>query len=243
MRSTRDGFGVVALVIAVLAGCGSPPPREVEFDATAEHAETADGLVRVKARRVGAAWLRRGASFAGYDAVLFDPVSVSYKSPPRSQSSSRDQRGNFALGDENTQRLKRIFQESFENQLGRSELFSVVSEAAPNVLRVSGHIVDLVVNVPRQTGSDRLFVLNSGEMTLILDVRDSQTGRAMARIADRRAIRPGSAGAAQAFESGPVNNWSAVRQITNDWARFLREGLDDLRKLSLEPGEGAPDPD
>ena len=149
-----------------------------------------------------------------------------------------DRRGNFALGDENTQLLKRIFQESFEKQLGRSDLFSVTTEAGPNVLRVSGHIVDLVVNVPRQTGSDRLFVLNAGEMTLILDVRDSLTGQALARIADRRAIRPGGAGGAQTFESDPVNNWSAVRQITNEWARFLREGLDDLRKLSLESAEG-----
>jgi hypothetical protein len=241
-RATAGSFrvGAVALALTALAGCGGPPPG-IEFDATAEHAQTADGLHRVKARRIGAAWLRPGASFAAYDAVLFDPVSVSYKSPPRSASSGKKDRsrsGNFALGDENTARLRRIFQEAFEKQLGESDVFSVASEAGPNVLRVSGQIVDLVVNVPRQSGRDRLFVMDAGEMTLILDVRDSLSGRALARIADRRAIRPTSAGATRVYESGPVNNWSAVRQITNDWARFLRQGLDDLGSLSVQPGQG-----
>jgi hypothetical protein len=81
------------LALRLLVGCESTP-RPVEFDTTAQHAETADGLRRVRASRVGAPWLRPGASFAGYDAVLFDPVSVSYKSPPRpATSADRPHRG------------------------------------------------------------------------------------------------------------------------------------------------------
>jgi hypothetical protein len=229
---------VVALAVAGLAGCESPP-REIEFDTSAEHGQTADGLFRVKTTRIGRAWLRPGNSFAAYDAVLIDPVSVSYKNPPVS-SYARDRRCNFLLSDGDKQRLARIFQESFELQLGGSEVYDVVTEAGPNVLRVSGHIVDLVVSVPRQTGSDRLFVMNVGEMTLVLDVRDSLTGRALARIADRRAISRGVGGNVATFESDAVNNWNVVRQITRDWARFLREGLDDLSSLSLESPRGAP---
>jgi len=215
----------LALALALGTGCAAPPPT-VEYQAKGDGPDTADGLYRVRTRRVGAAFLKPGASLADYDSVLIDPVTVSYK-----LSSS-------TLDAETMARFKRIFQEVFEGQLSRSQVFAVVSGPGPRALRVSGHIVNLVVTVPRFRAGETSFVLDSGEMTLVLDVRDSRTGEPLARIADRRLIRPTSAGVVGGFQSNAVNNWGAVRDVFTEWARFLREGLDGLHELTFPPAPG-----
>lgn len=222
-------LGAIALALALGPGCASPP-RPIEYDSSRDQPATADGLYAVRASRLGAAFLKPGASFADYDGVLIDPVSVSYK-----RESRRPSRASFALDEASVERLKRIFQESFDRQLARSRAFAVASGAGPGVLRVSGHIVNLVVNVPPFRGGEVNFVLDAGEMTLILDVRDSETGEPLARVADRRLIRPSASSVVGGYQSNPVNTWGAVREIFTDWARILREGLDDLHTLTAPP--------
>ena len=182
-----------ALTLGLSSGCASPP-RPIAYDSSGNAPATADGLYRVRNTRVGAAFVKPGASFADYDGVVIDPVSVSYMRDPRRSIAEKRERGCFTLDEDSLERLKRIFQQSFERELARSQAFEVVSEAGPSALRVSGHIVDLVVAVPPWRGGELDFVLEAGKMTLILDVRDSQTGEPLARVADRRAIRPSSSG-------------------------------------------------
>jgi hypothetical protein len=231
-------LGALALALALAAGCASSR-RPIEYESDGEQPDTADGLYRVRASRVGAAFLKPGADFSAYDGVLIDPVTVAYKREPRPATGMNRGRGNFALDDAAMERLKQIFQESFERALARSQYFAVVEEAGPRVLRVSGHIVDLVVDVPPERGGEFNFVLQAGEMTLILNVHDSQTGAPLARVADRRAIRPRGASITGPYKSTAVNNWGAVREIFSDWARILRDGLDQLRFLTEVPPPGA----
>ncbi len=233
--------GVAALGL-LGSGCASGP-RPVEYDTRDPHPETPDGLRRVRTSQVGAAWVKPGASFAGYDSVVIDPVTVSYKHEPRRADEFNRDRGNFALGEAGMERLERIFQESFERELSGSRQWRVVSEPGPSALRVSGHIVNLVVDVPPGRPDETLVVVRAGEMTLILDVRDSQTGAPLARVADRRAIQPGGAGLEGGYRSSTVAHWGAVRDTFAIWARFLREGLDDLRELPPGPPPGRQETD
>jgi len=222
----RAGTRLLALALALAVplgtGCASTP-RPIQFDSKTA---TADGLYRVKARRVSAAFVKPGADLSHYTGLLIAPVTVSYTTP---------------VDDSSMERLKKIFQEAFERQLGRSKVFSVVSEAGPDVLRVAGRIVDLSVDVPPNRGGEEMnFVVNAGEMTLILDVRDSRTDTPLARMADRRRIQPSGANLIGGYESNPVNNWGAVREICNDWARILRSGLDNLHQLPVPPAPSEP---
>ena len=239
MRRILHGTAV-ALILALVAGCEGGP-RPIRFESPAGRPDTADGLYRVRATRVAAAFVKPGARFSDYDGLLIDPVTVSYQRDapaPRPRELARD---HFELDPVLMDRLKRIFQESFEAQLSRSNAFAVVSEPGPGVLRVSGHIIDLSVQVPRFRGGEVNLMLNAGAMTLLLDVRDSETGAPLARIADRRAIRPHSAGVVNPYRSGPANNWAAVREIFQGWARILRAGLDELRQLPEIPAPPAPE--
>ena len=229
MERTRNRNRVLATVAAALAlglACETTP-RPVRFDGGGDGPDTADGLYRVQTTQIAAAYLKPGAEFARYDKLLIDPVSVSYKS------------GQYGLSPESTKRLKDIFHEALERQLGRSSVYSVVTEPGPSTLRVSGHLVDLVVSAPPPRGRDMMFVVEAGERTVLLAVRDSQSGAPRARIADRRAVRPESAAIGGMYQSTAVNDWGAVREITARWARVLREGLDDLHTLPVPPAPAA----
>lgn len=222
------GFALAALLGA---GCSAAPLR-VE---PGEAAGSQEAQRRLQASGVGAAYVSPGARFASYDAVLIEPLSVAYKSPPRRPSAADEAPGNYALDRASTDRLRRIFQRAFERELARSRGFSVVTRPGPGVLRISGHIVDLVWEVPPARGGESSFVLKTGELTLLVDVRDSRTGEPLARIGDRKAIRPVGASLGGGYENQPANNWSAVRDVASEWARILREALDALREIPYVP--------
>jgi hypothetical protein len=226
---------VCALLAAAALGpaCAKPSSEPIEFE---PQGVTADGLVQVRTSGVGGAYVKPGARLGSYSKVMIDPVEISYKRTPRSGSGRGPGAGdaNFALDEKEMADLQRLFQQSFETEFSRSEVFEVVSEPGPDVLRVSGWIVDLVVRAPRaRAGSDKTYIRSAGEMTLVLDVRDSQTQAPLARIADRRAVQPG--GGYELYESNTVSITAELRRVFTRWARFLREGLDDLQQLPAVP--------
>jgi len=227
-----------ALALVVILACALPP-RPVAYDSAGDPAATTDGLYRLRATRVAGVFARPGASFSGYRGILLDPVSVSYKTEPRPASTLSRARGNYALDEAGMERLKQIYRESFERELTRGETFTAAQAAGPAVLRVSGHIVNLVVNVPPLRGSDRDFVFDAGEMTLVLDVRDSQSEEPLLRLVDRRAIRPGYTSLAGAYESGPVTNAGALRDLFFEWALVVRDWIDLLHANPVPSAPGA----
>jgi hypothetical protein len=217
---------------ALTSACASRSSEPIDFQ---PQVVTADGLVQVRTSAVGGAYVKPGARLGGYRKVMIDPVKVSYKRTPRSSTRGAGLGdANFALDEKEMANLQRLFQESFEKEFSRSQIFEVVREPGPDVLRVSGWIIDLVVRAPRErAGSDVTFVRSAGEMTLVLDVRDSQSHAPLARIADRRAVQP--AGGYGLYESNTVNITGELRRVFTRWARFLREGLDELQQLPAIP--------
>jgi len=227
-------LGAIALALGLGSGCASGPPP-IQYDSRGGAPATADGLYRVRATGVGAAFVKPGARFADYEGVVIDPVSVSYEPDSRRSVAERSARGSFLAGEDALERLKRIFQQSFERELARSRAFRLVSDSEPAALRLTSRIQDLAVDVPAWRAGEISYVLDAGRMTLVVDVRDAHTGEPLARVADRRAIRPSSSGLVGSFENNPVNKWGAVREIFADWARALRYGLEDLHTRPLSP--------
>lgn len=228
---------VPAAALALVVALGCAQPQGIQYSGRRDQPDTADGLYRVKAPGVAAAFLRPGVSFSGYDSVMIAPVSVSYAAPEGAGGKIR--RRTQILDPAAMARFKEIFQESFERELQRNDAFRVVQEPGPNVLRVSGHVVDLVVDVPPYRGGEINYILDAGAMTLVLDVYDSLSGAPLARMADRRPIVPSSASVLGGYRSTPVNNWGAVRDVFSEWARILRGALEELRKLPEVPSPPA----
>ena len=228
MRTGNGWLGVLALAV----GCTSPVQisRQAREPASVF---TEDGLYRVEATQVGVVYLRPGASFATFDEVVFDPCTLAYKSPPVARSIFRREIGNYLLDLDNSDRVTRAVRMVLVRELDGRGDFRVVAEEGPNVLRVSCQIVDLVWETPDAMGGETYWVKRTGVMTLVLSVRDSESGTVLARIADRMAIRPGGASLAGGYENRPVNNWAGVRHVSRRWARIFREALEALQGFDI----------
>jgi hypothetical protein len=105
------------------------------------------------------------------------------------------------------------------------ERFELVDEPGPDVLAVLGGLLDVVSYVPPEPIGGRSYVYLSsvGDATLVLELRDSETGTILARSIDRRAAEPIGA---TLQDSNRVSNAAEVRRLIRHWASRLREGLD-----------------
>ncbi len=233
-----------AVTLALAVGCGAAPFRYApEQDGVTP--STRDGLYRVRSSEVDGIFVRPLVRFSEYDAVIVDPVRVTYQSPPRPVTHYQRDRGNYVLDPTQMERLKGVFHEVFTNELARSPDFAIASEPGPRVLRLSAQLVDFVWEAPPVRANETDLISRTGVATLLLDVRDSRTGAALGRVVDRTALRPLGSGAGFSrvrgtYENGPVNNWGAVSDACWLWARALRGALETWVALPDIPMPPAP---
>lgn len=222
-------LGVLTLL---LSACSTPGFGPIEYE---REVVSSDGLVKLRTYRLGAAFLRPGAQLGDYSKVLVDPVEIAYKYPPRPRRNwNAVEGGNFQLSEQQMERLRRSFQDIFEKTLAKSDIWTLANAPSRDTLRVRAYIVDLVVGAPPdRPGRDRVYLQQSAEMTLILDVSDSETHEALARLKDRRLLRPSTTG--RFYESSPVADNSELRTLFRQWARLLTEALDGLHELPEIP--------
>ena len=117
-----------------------------------------------------------------------------------------------------------IVQEEFVKELQERSSYKVVNEAGADVLRVKVNIVDLYVNAPDTEGVARssTYTMSAGQMTLIAELFDSESGEILARVVDRREARNDDT---LRLSSSVVKRGEA-QDIAASWARILRTALD-----------------
>jgi len=181
--------------------------------------------VKVDVKNVDVVYRRPGVNWAGYTRVLIAPVNVSF-----SRSWDRRDYGTFGLSAADVDRMRRelatLAQDSFAKVLGEGG-YDVVQAAGEGVLLVEPDIVNLYVNAPdpMEAGRSRTYVLNAGEMTLALELRDAVTGTLLARARDRRR---GTEYSWLTIADRVVNRAEAERALLG-WAKQLRRSLDAAR--------------
>jgi hypothetical protein len=217
---------IATLLIATLAALGSAAPAAAanEQRAAIEEALSHDGLQKIKVKGIDLAYARPGASLAGYNKIILDPVEVSFRKdwdPKRTGSRARlsaQERENIRSG------VARIVLEEFTKTLEKGAPYNVVTEPGADVLRLQIGITDLYVNAPdtMTPGRSRTYTLSAGEMTLVGELMDSESGQVISRVIDRREAR--NTGTMQLTTS--VVNAQEARTIASSWARILRNRLD-----------------
>jgi len=100
----------------------------------------------------------------------------------------------------------------------------VVDQDDDDVLRVSAAIANLYITAPEKmsAGRSRTYTTNAGHMTLVAELRDSVTGKLMARAVD--SVQARDTGTFMITTS--VSNLASARTALSKWARVLREGMD-----------------
>jgi hypothetical protein len=224
---SNRGSLMAAFAAMLVAGSVMASEARQQF----EEAVTADGLQRVKVKGVDQVYRAPGISLAGYARVRIEPVDVAFRKDfDPSRITSR-----VKLGVKEFEPLRErtgiLVREEFSRALERGG-YQITEEAGPDVLEVRARIADLYVNAPdtMEAGRTYSFTMNAGEMTLVLELRDSETGQVLARAFDRREARE----TGQFNWTTSVSNEADARDIARRWARILHQRLDAARASGAE---------
>lgn len=217
MTPTRTWYPLIFLLCAAtLAGCTQTPLID-EWD----------GLVRRPGTRIDNVFVKPGADISAFTSVLIDPVEVSFASnwdPNRTRRApgSRLNANDVAAIQSG---LATQFRERFTADL-TSGGFTVVDKPGPDTLRVSAAIVNLYVTAPdtMTAGRSRTYTANSGQMTLVAELRDSETGEILARAVD---TQRGRSTGNLSFTNN-VTNTADARRAIGVWATALLQGLNEI---------------
>ena len=229
MNSCMCSVFSTGIVIAV-AGCASTPPPTLQTGPEAE--VTADGLVRVDHSIVPIAYYKPDIDLTPYTRFMLDPVEVAYQKDPgnRRRSGTTGADDNFALSPSQMENLKSMFQEAVVEALSKDDGYELTTEPGPDVLRITASLIDLVVSVPTDlVGRQQVFTQSYGLVSLIIELRDSQSGEILARAADRRDPTRPRNGNLVRVSSAFIQ--ADVRLMFRYWGDLLRVRLDALRSM------------
>ena len=101
---------------------------------------------------------------------------------------------------------------------------TVVAGFAQLVLVEFGELVEVFEKrLLERFGRGGVYLTSIGDATLVIELRDSESGEILARAADRRAAE-----SPFAFEVNNVTAWSEVRRLASYWASLLRRRLEEI---------------
>jgi hypothetical protein len=215
---------LLVLLVAIISGAGlvacettqrQPPPEMTE-----------DGLKRVDSKNIDIAYVRPGATLAPYKRVMLDPSDVAFSKDWDPEKTGSRMKLNETEREKIRTGLRNLFDKTFKEELEKGG-YPVVTTAAPDVLRVTAGLIDVYVNAPdvMTPGRTTTYVMNAGSMTLVAELRDSETGAILARVADQREARDNMF----LQMSSSVENSAEARAMIANWARILRSRLDAVR--------------
>ena len=209
-------IGAACLAALLISACG---PQPTQPRPTGE--VNVEGLQEVSARAFEAAFLRPGVTFSNYSKLMVNELELAFRTPDRSQNQ-------FPLGEDQKTRFRAAMAVAFGEELGQLQNLEIVTEPGPDVLDLHVRVQDIVARSPgRSVGAmgRASFALETvGELTLVIELRDSESEEVLARVFDRRAVE----GAAMLSGDSVISTWEGVEQLVARWASRAREGLDRL---------------
>jgi hypothetical protein len=200
-----------------------------------------DGLVRIKPKRVDAAYVAPGTDFRAYSKVMLDPTYVAFKKDwmrninDSSVGVSRD------VTEEDARKIlekaKSGFTEVFTKEFQKAGI-AVVTAPGADVLRLTPGVIDLYINAPdtMSAGRSRTYTMDAGEATLVLEARDSTSNALLGRVLDRRETQSGGA----MMVTSSVTNIADFERLFSQWAKIAIKGFGELKAQSPVPQDLKP---
>jgi hypothetical protein len=200
-----------------------------------------DGLVRVKSKRMDAAFVAPGADFRAYTKVMLDPTYVAFRKNWLRDVNDSTTGVSRDVSDEQAQKIlekaKTGFTEVFTKEFQKAGI-TVVTAPAADVLRLSPAVIDLYINAPdtMSAGMSRTYTMEAGEATVVLEARDSVTNALLGRAVDRRETQ----GTGVATITSSVTNIAEFERLFSQWAKIVIKGFGELKALSPVPADVKP---
>jgi hypothetical protein len=217
-------FSTCMLLAAGLLACAST--QAAKYPDT-----TAEGLTRIKSKKVDALYVKEGASLEGYKRFNLLPCEVSFRKDwQRDQNRERFSDPSSRVTDDDMTRIRtslsQLFSEQFAEALVKAG-YQLTNDRDEDVLVLDPSIVDLDVNAPdvsrHQVGMVTTYTAETGRATLSLDFHDGLTNELFARAIDRQIADP--AGRMQVSNS--VMNRAEAITVIQRWAKKLTDALDE----------------
>jgi len=193
---------------------------------------TEGGLQKITVKGLDAVYAKPGASLAGYDKVLLRPISVTFhKDWAKTVGAGAKMQVSASDTQRIRDRLSKLVREEVVKELNDGG-YKLVDAADDDVLDVEMDVVNLHVVAPALTTGRKsgTYGVSAGEMTLILQLRDSATGDTIARALDRalasESFRP--------MRIDSVDNEAEARRAASGWAKALRSGLDRAKGIGAK---------
>ena len=197
----------------------------------AQSVENWEGLTKVRSKNADGLWLLPDVDFRSYTKVKLDPTEVAFRRNWQRNYNSSSGRGRRRIDDRQAARIAEAartgFEEIFANAY-REAGYQVVTEDAPDVLRLRTAVLNLFIAAPdpMDAGASRSYSTEAGEATLVLEARDSLTGALLGRAVDQRIA--GDTGGLR----NSVTNRADFEDLFRDWARISVRGLGELKARS-----------
>ena len=203
---------VVLVSEPVLVAAKDQPPKEW------------DGLELQPSKNVALLYARPGASLQGYKRIRLEPLQVAFD---KNWDPNRSRTGTQRMTKSDFEKIKAALAEEFgkicTEELGKGG-YQVVNESDEDVLDVTPFVLDLYIVAPYKasSGMSYTYSTDTGRMTLVAEMRDSETGQILYRVVDKR-----WAPSTQTYQiSNSVTNMGAARVVIERWAVALRNALD-----------------
>lgn len=233
---TRTCFVVMALAVAAYGGGCSTVSRAPRPELVA--AIDWSGLEPIDIKGIDIAFASPAANFADYSKVMLDPVEVVFAEDwePLQVGSP------FPVSERDLERLRQdvaaLTEDRFKRFVERGGPYEVVDEPGPGVLRIQARLVDVRLNAPDFPTVNRSYqyARSAGEMTLVAELIDGETGALVGRVVDRW-IDPEQN---ELRWMTRLENAMALQKGVESWAEALKRQLEvaSIRKRMEGAGEG-----
>lgn len=148
------------------------------------------------------------ADFSRYDRLLATELGIYF--PQNNLTTAED-----------LQRIRDIFRASFLPQL---EGYEIVPEPGPSTMAVEASLIDMRTAVGDQIPHMRSEIremAKPGTIVFLMELRDSETNRVLARAADSAKAPTFST------EDGVETDWASIEDAAQHWAALFRTFLDE----------------
>ena len=191
---------------------------------------TEEGLHKLKDTNLGLVYALPEADLSVYNRIKLLEPSVAFK---KNWQRNQNRSYSFKVRTSDMERIKanlsELFMEVFTEELSEGG-YELTDEVGEDVLLVRPAIVNLDIVSPDTNTPNRTyqFAESAGEMTLYIELYDSETSAIIAKAMDRKRDR----------EKGymqwqtRVTNTQAAKRILKSWASTLREALDEAHQAT-----------
>jgi hypothetical protein len=199
---------------------------------------TEDGLHLVDNSRMSVVYVEPGADLAPYTRVQLLEPEVAFKKNWERNQRSRSVSKLSVSSTVNTKKIKKDLAEEFGVVFTKTLEeggYELTDEAGADVLMIRPSIINLDINAPATHGTGRTssYTRSAGEMTLYIELFDSETGDLIAKALDRRVDNPNDVGFYTWTTS--MSNRSAAQNILQGWADILLNALNDAKNTPTGP--------